>query len=963
MVGASPLSVGDVIALINLLKTIASGLKDQGGAADHFRQIIQELEQSVIVFQYVASLKVSDTYTSQLRGIIGIADGLYQTSVRLHRKIARYIPELGRGAPTGSHRGVVAKTRWVLFVSKEVPKYRASISAQCQSLQFLFSKLLIYIGSQNAVQGRETHMLLENATAAQSAHQMRVEDLLAETQASLATIKRQHEALRDIAVKRVAAVIARPRQRLVEDPASSPNSKLRNNDRHNKFNLREVTEDTSTDHDSFQDLNLTLKGSTLAAGNLSEQNSLSTNRRVSTGHYDDSRDIREIEIDLHNFTDVQLFALYLLIRQGMDFIRNILHVSPQLLLLMGLFQTVPASMSNLLSDNITVLDVLDRKHSLPFEYFQDLGVFKAMLLSKFNKAPGFEKIRDGEFSIVDYTFGDKILDLNEWSQVVRPRAKLVMTIHYSALKLSKRQCVKCGGSMLEVKPHCWECPVCKISFRVPYLKPGPEADVKSLEISRSRSKHLLGHDLRFLKDEQGFASHQRKMLDYRESLLGSSLGLAAELDIQSPNPSLDGSQAMRTKTENAEAEESLADVSEAPEDMTPSLTADTPAEASERPKDFDSSPDEPRRGARILEESQLQYFKRVRIEEESSVYHAALAGDYELVQDILTSSHDADESCGPWGSALTAAIISDSPKVVQLLLEVGYNPLSRDGPLGTTLRASALHGHAQTLQLLIATAQAEKFLNVRSHDLGDALNSALLATALHNRVSAAEILLFHGANPFYNLAGQPSAFLMAVYKKFHRIAEMFLVSAAERELLSQQEFCQSSSTMFASTPIDKLGIHDEGFKKCCTELRENRGRSIQSWILRRLAGAYELAPRSIHAPKPLAAFEYLHYLRQLRRETKEIPSFQPSFHARYDKARAKLPLHREFFAPRKVDPTIVVHQQLEQPSFEQILQKIKATHSDRNKSYRCHSYFSSPSNYRRKTEEAHSLRGSLSHFK
>ena len=347
------------------------------------------------------------------------------------------------------------------------------------------------VGSQNAVQGRETHMLLENATAVQSAHQMRAEDLLAETQASLATIKRQHEALGDFAANSVVAIHSR--QRLTENSAGSPNSKLRNVDRHNKVILREVTEDTSTNHDSFQDLKPTLKDSTLAARNLSKQNhaatslhsegisnqiiSLTANRRVSTSHYDDSRDIRKIEVDLHNFTDVQLFALYLFIRQGFDFIRHLLHVSPQLLLLLGLFQTVPASMSNLLSDNITVLDVLDRKHSLPFEYFQDLGVFKAMLLSKFNQAPGFEKIRDGEFSIVDYKVGEKILDLKEWSQVVRPGAKLVMTIHYSALKLSKRQCVKCGGSMLEVKPHCWECPVCKISFRVPYFKSGPEADV------------------------------------------------------------------------------------------------------------------------------------------------------------------------------------------------------------------------------------------------------------------------------------------------------------------------------------------------------------------------------------------------------------------------------------------------------------------------------------------------------
>ena len=768
------------------------------------------------------------------------------------------------------------------------------------------------IGSQSAVQGRETHMLLKNATAVQSAHQMRAENLLAENQASLATIKRQHEALGDFAANNLIAIHSS--QCPIEGFASSPKSKLM---KFAKFKPREVTENTSTNHDSFQDLQSTLKDSTLAAGILSEQNhaatsvhfqgisnqisSLSANLRVSNSHYDDSKDVRELEIDLQNFSDVQLFALYLFFRQGLDFIRNLLHVSPHLLLLLGLFQTVPASMSNLLSDNITFLDVLDRKHSLPFEYFQDLGVFKAMLLSKFSEAPGFEKIRDGEFSVVDHTFGDKILDLNKWSQVVRPRAKLVMTIHYSALKLSKRQCVKCGGSMLEVKPHCWECPVCKISFRVPYYKSGPEADAKSLEISRSRPKHLLGHHLGFLKDAEGIESHQRKMLGYRELLI-SNWRLAEELDAQTPHTNL-GSRAVHRKTEKAEAEESWGDVSEAPEDimghMTPNLTPATPAEASERLTAFDSSPDEPHQGVRTLEENQLQYFKRVRIEEESSVYQAALAGDYELVQAILTCSHEPVESCGPWGSALTAAVISDSPKVVQLLLEFGYSPLSRDGPLGTTLRASALHGYAPTVQLLIAAAQTRNFSDVRSKELGDALNSALLATSLHNRVSAAEVLLFHGANPFHNLAGQPSAFLMAVYKKYHRLAEMFLISASERKLLTQQEFCQSSGTMFASMPIDNMGIHDEGFKKCCTELRENRGRTMQSWILRRLAGTYELAPRSGYAPRPLAAFEYLHYTKQLQSKTKEFPS-------EGDEIDSSTLSSRDSFSQRKPIPIIVV---------------------------------------------------------
>ena len=167
--------------------------------------------------------------------------------------------------------------------------------------------------------------------------------------------------------------------------------------------------------------------------------------------------------------------------------------------------------------------------------------------------------------------------------------------------------------MLEVKPHCWECPVCKISFRVPYYKSGLEADLKSSEISRSRPKHLLGHYLGFFKDSEGIGSHQRKMLNYHESLLNSITRLAEEFHPQNPHTNL-GSQAVRRKTEQVEAEESWENVSEAPEDII--LTTDTPAEASERRTAFDSSPDEPHRGARILEESQLQFFKRVRIEEE-----------------------------------------------------------------------------------------------------------------------------------------------------------------------------------------------------------------------------------------------------------------------------------------------------------------------------------------------------------
>lgn len=77
---------------------------------------------------------------------------------------------------------------------------------------------------------------------------MRAENLLAETHISLATIKRQHEALGDFTANSVVAMHSR--QRPNEDSASSPDSQLRN-DRHDKSILQEVTKNTFTKYDSL----------------------------------------------------------------------------------------------------------------------------------------------------------------------------------------------------------------------------------------------------------------------------------------------------------------------------------------------------------------------------------------------------------------------------------------------------------------------------------------------------------------------------------------------------------------------------------------------------------------------------------------------------------------------------------------------------------------------------------------
>ena len=140
---------GDIIALIKLLKSIGKGLKDHGGAAEDFQHIVRELEQSANVFDVIHSIPLPDDYSQQKERILGVADGLHQTTAKLYTKLSKCEVKLGHNAPGGFYHGTIQKAKWVAYVSKKIPKYRESIVAQCHSLQCLLSELLVCVNKSS----------------------------------------------------------------------------------------------------------------------------------------------------------------------------------------------------------------------------------------------------------------------------------------------------------------------------------------------------------------------------------------------------------------------------------------------------------------------------------------------------------------------------------------------------------------------------------------------------------------------------------------------------------------------------------------------------------------------------------------------------------------------------------------------------------------------------------------------
>ena len=548
------------------------------------------------------------------------------------------------------------------------------------------------------------------------------------------------------------------------------------------------------------------------------------------------------EINLDSFTDVQRLALHILALKGLEYLQRALRLYPQLLILFwGLCQTIPASMSSLLSDNVTILDILDRKHSIQYEHVRHSAVFKALLLAKFEGTPGLEKIRAGQFSLYDPENPEKSIDFGNWDHFVRPRARFAMTIHYSAVKMSNKRCANCNGSVVEFRPDCWICSNCNISFRTPprlQFEESFQTDVTCLlDYPLQRTKpHDKGLVVPASNEGRGDERHWLEV--FRSSLSDTQIcetqsrGLSRLLDLKLPlepkSLRLSGQQSQEDKpTEPVASDEQLGGFLAKPMDeLGDEQSLDHAAPTSVKTE---------RESMRKLEAAELQYFKRIRIQEDSTIYDAALAGNYEAVAELLDITTHVDGICGPWGTPLTAAVISGSSAVVRLLLEHGANPLLHDGPLGTPLRVSVFRGQDDILNDLLMT-KFNGSTNPKSTTLTSMMNSVLFTATMHEQMSSAEVLLVHGADPFSNHSGQLSAFLSAVVRTLPKFVELFLRYAASRRLLSRSECSYALIALGRDCPESSLqsSFSKPHFLQCCTEMWQGRGKMMQQLIRSRI---------------------------------------------------------------------------------------------------------------------------------
>jgi hypothetical protein len=132
---------GDFIAAVKLVKDVSFALKDTGGAADDYQDVVRELESLVAVFQEVQSLPAASNNSVLLNAIRRQAQLSQQTITLFLERIQKYNTKIGRNAKHGFHHGTLSKAKWATCVSKEVGKLHGVIQAQSVGVMLLLSML------------------------------------------------------------------------------------------------------------------------------------------------------------------------------------------------------------------------------------------------------------------------------------------------------------------------------------------------------------------------------------------------------------------------------------------------------------------------------------------------------------------------------------------------------------------------------------------------------------------------------------------------------------------------------------------------------------------------------------------------------------------------------------------------------------------------------------------------------
>lgn len=730
------------------------------------------------------------------------------------KSIIRFDGKLGAAAPQGARCGTVSKIRWTTFMGKEVTKLRQSLDVEVQSLMLLIqlhnSAAIARNGTDNSTDLQQIKDRMDNyQTSSVNQHMGQTAAIRYEisNQTSFLThdfqeksshILGQIRLIRNTLEKQWQPVQGRPDG----IPLLSTASPLALTD--SKPSGIDQPCWTPRVDGSSQELR-------------SEKNLETQHRAV----------LRCSNSRLQQRFLQDYGVLQLLVALLFQLLEKAWVLSPQLFMVLAFVGKIPASISLHLSDNIVLVDVLGRKHSLQLYYFQDWSVLQAMLICHFKGQPGIRKVRDGQFGIFDYSKSRRAIPPAEWKTKLRPGAKLVMSMKFSALKISRGLCPSCQREMREIRAHTWNCTRCGISCVL-----RRSALISYSELMRVIERY--GPPNRFLKvwGSENAREYEATAARFRNMYIGcdgeidlsiDSLGMRQDRVLQAiyelrPNPDLQRPADEQTRGLLPSEGENHSENN--PLGSKPSTVKVESVDEDELRTKTNVDLEEIRQS----EIEEVRYFRRIHVQEATVLHDLVVHGDVQAVKLILSDIPDVDEQRGRLGTPLCAAIILNNWEMVDVLLKHGANPLHVGGLFRSPIETAAFLGREGIMLRLLRSGPVTRSRFTTSEEVEHRQNTvdrALVASAFQQNTNVVYLLLRANANPFrFQTQSTKSALAMAVASKNAELSQIFLVESAWRKLLTPEELRFMIAACSWPASFSHEGILDSRLRECCRNLRQ-----------------------------------------------------------------------------------------------------------------------------------------------
>jgi len=160
-------SVGDFIAVGNLIKNISSCLQDAGGAKAEYQELLRELECLQQALQHLDKLQDGGSSSTNLNSIKYAALSCRRPLEQFFGKIQKYDKSLGIWGKDGVIKSTRDKLRWGFGQKEEIRKIQ--------------SYLNIHVGAINILLAEHGLEKMDLASDKAAAHQLHIRERLEDT--------------------------------------------------------------------------------------------------------------------------------------------------------------------------------------------------------------------------------------------------------------------------------------------------------------------------------------------------------------------------------------------------------------------------------------------------------------------------------------------------------------------------------------------------------------------------------------------------------------------------------------------------------------------------------------------------------------------------------------------------------------------------------------------------------------